>query len=102
MDDTTWIAPSQHNLERILSITDDFNRLNNILVNKSKSELLVNVPGQSYQPNLSLAFGEDTIDIRPARRCESIRILGVWVNLTKNEHSLLIKHVTKFIICAKL
>ena len=45
MDDTTWIAPSQYNLESILSIADDFNSLNNILVNKSKSELLVYVPG---------------------------------------------------------
>ena len=45
MDDTTWIASSQQNLESILSIADDFNNLNNILVNKSKSELLVYVPG---------------------------------------------------------
>ena len=86
MDDTIWIAPSQQNLENILSIADDFNNLNNILVNKSKSELLVHVPGQSYQPNLSLAFGSDTIDIRPARRSESIRILGVWVNLAKERN----------------
>jgi hypothetical protein len=44
MDDTSWIAPTQHNLERILSIADSFNDLNNIKVNKEKSELLVNSP----------------------------------------------------------
>jgi hypothetical protein len=83
MDDTSWIAPSQHNLERILAIADDFNILNNIKVNKSKSELLMNIPGQPYEKDLSLAFGTETIDIQPARRSESIRILGVWVNLNK-------------------
>src|SRR5207249_1347705 len=86
MDDTTWIAPSQYNLERILSITDDFNKLNNILVNKLKSELLVHVPGQSYQQNVSLTFGNETVNIRPARKSESIRILGVWVNLSKERN----------------
>ncbi|GES72516.1 hypothetical protein RCL_jg25258.t1 [Rhizophagus clarus] len=40
MDDTQWLAPSQNNLEEILEIADSY-KLNNIQVNKEKSELLV-------------------------------------------------------------
>src|SRR6266496_6434327 len=41
MDDTQWLSNSQSNLEKILTIADSFYKLNDIQVNKDKSELLV-------------------------------------------------------------
>ena len=46
MDDTTWIAENQNNMESILSIADDFYLLNNIKVNKEKSKLLAKRSGK--------------------------------------------------------
>jgi hypothetical protein len=72
MDDTSWIASSQHNLERILSIADSFNILNNIKVNKEKSELLVNSPDIDNNDKeqvvipINLVFGNTTVKIQPA------------------------------------
>ena len=42
MDDTTWISSSKGNLEKILSITESFFDLNNILVNPDKAVIMTN------------------------------------------------------------
>src|SRR2546421_11827990 len=82
MDDTIWIAENQNNMESILSIADDFYLLNNIKVNKEKSKLLAKRSGKEKTiPRLQLSFGRETIDITPAIYRESVRILGVWINL---------------------
>src|SRR2546430_4564361 len=82
MDDTTWIAENQNNMESILSIADDFYLLNNIKVNKEKSKLLAKRSGKEKTIHkLQLSFGRETIDITPATYRESVRILGVWINL---------------------
>ncbi|GET02346.1 WD repeat-containing protein 3 isoform X1 [Rhizophagus clarus] len=52
MDDTQWLAPSQNNLEKILEIADSFYKLNDIQVNKEKSELLVRYKQGRYRPKL--------------------------------------------------
>src|SRR5256885_13973922 len=66
MDDTTWIAENQNNMESILSIADDFYLLNNIKVNKEKSKLLVKRSGKDKTiQKLQLSFGSETIDITP-------------------------------------
>ena len=72
MDNTSWIAPNKNNMEIILGITDSFNELNNIKVNKDKSELLMHQPKVPYQQALMLNFGNETVNIKPARRTESI------------------------------
>jgi hypothetical protein len=107
MDDTSWIAPTQHNLERILSIANSFNDLNNIKVNKEKSELLVNSPDinnndkeQVIAP-INLVFGNTTVKIKPARKGESICFLGAWINLKKSVISLFNKLKMKFYRCVK-
>jgi hypothetical protein len=41
MDDTQWITESQENLEQILLIADSFYILNDIQVNKLKSDLIL-------------------------------------------------------------
>jgi ribonuclease HI len=81
MDDTTWIAETKDSLESMLAIADDFYALTSIKVNKEKSELLVHVPGQPTPDVIHLKFGSTTVDIRPAEYSESVRILGVWMNL---------------------
>jgi hypothetical protein len=87
---------SQHNLEHILSIADSFNILNNIKVNKEKSELLVNSPDvdnndkEQVVTPIDLVFGNITVKIQPAQKGESIRFLGVWINL-KKKHNFVVQ-----------
>src|SRR5215213_437953 len=87
MDDTTWITETKDSLETILEIADDFYILNNIKVNKDKSELLVHDPkdAQLNKNPITLNFGNDQIIITPKLYNESARILGVWVNLDGNK-----------------
>ncbi|GES90563.1 RNA-directed DNA polymerase from mobile element jockey-like [Rhizophagus clarus] len=71
MDDTQWLVPNQNNLEKILEIADSFYKLNDIQVNKEKSELLVRYKQGRYRPKLkpyepvTLRFGSDSIFIIP-------------------------------------
>ena len=41
MDDTQWITDEKHKLEKMLYIADSFYRLNDIQINKDKSELMM-------------------------------------------------------------
>ena len=83
MDDTTWVTNDKESLETILEIADDFYNLTSIKVNKTKSELLVHVPGETtiYNQPIILNFGHNQISITPKQYNESARILGAWVNL---------------------
>ncbi|GET00839.1 RNA-directed DNA polymerase from mobile element jockey-like [Rhizophagus clarus] len=84
MDDTQWLVPSQSNLESILEITDSFYKLNDIQVNKNKSELLVKYKHRGRRSKLKshkpviLKFSSDSIFIIPVSPHSSIRILGVY------------------------
>ncbi|GES93255.1 ribonuclease H-like domain-containing protein [Rhizophagus clarus] len=86
MDNTQWLTPSQNNLEKILEIADSFYKLNNIQVNKEKSELLVRYKQGRYRPKLkphepvNLRFGSDSIFIIPVSPQSSICILGVYLD----------------------
>jgi hypothetical protein len=73
MDDTTWIAPSQANLEKILDIADDFYKITNTAINKQKSELLTNKKIQST--SIDLRFGSNTVNINISN--QPIRFLGI-------------------------
>ncbi|CAJ0825551.1 9435_t:CDS:2, partial [Entrophospora sp. SA101] len=91
MDDTSWITESKQNLELILSIADSFYQLNNIMVNKQKSELLVKIPNNKdiYNNEVDLNFGNEQIKIQPKKYSESIRILGIWMNLGKKRNFII-------------
>jgi exonuclease III/ribonuclease HI len=85
MDDTTWINHNQRQLEHSLEIADEFYILNNIKVNKGKSVLLTNAntsdPSNPLATKVTLNFGRERINIQPARTDQSVRFLGVWINL---------------------
>ncbi|GET01189.1 reverse transcriptase family protein [Rhizophagus clarus] len=99
MDDTQWLAPSQNNLEKILKIADSFYKLNDIQVNKEKSELLVRYKQGKYRPKLkphepvTLRFRSDLIFIIPVLPRSSIRILGVYFD-ERNTFQSTIKQIT--------
>ena len=65
MDDSTWLANKKETLEQILEIADQFFTLNNIKVNKEKSELLVWSPSHDTTQLISIKFGHETISLLP-------------------------------------
>ena len=95
MDDTTWIAPSQKNLEEILDIADDFYKITNTAINKDKSKLLTNKKIQ--QNKVDLQFGYQTINIEISNT--PIRFLGVWISLNRQTHitQMVAEEIKKFI-----
>ncbi|GBC09189.1 hypothetical protein RclHR1_08680006 [Rhizophagus clarus] len=86
MDDTGFITNNQKNLERILIIADSFYQLNDIKINKEKSELLIKTnlkKLQSYNASdntITIKFGADLINITPLTNNNTICFLGVWIN----------------------
>jgi hypothetical protein len=70
MDDTNIISNNKTNLEEMLNILNDFNVLNDIQINKEKSELLLKT--HSMKSKVKIVFGNQTIKISPIK-C----ILGV-------------------------
>ena len=87
MNDTTWITETKDSLEIILEIVNNFYGLNNIKVNKNKSELLVNVPEDKKvnKQTILLTFRSEQIQIKSKLYNELARILGIWINLNSNK-----------------
>jgi hypothetical protein len=67
-------------MEKILGIADEFYDLNDIQINKEKSELLLRSSNQDYGKQINIKFGCQHIKIRPTPKNDSIRVLGVWFN----------------------
>src|SRR5438034_3916117 len=91
MDDTQWITDSQTKLEKILKIADSFYNLNDIQVNKEKSELLIKkkkIRNEtfSYNKKIKIIYGNAQIEIKPKHPSESIRIMGVSFNTKNNQN----------------
>ena len=78
MDDTTWIAPNQHNMEKILSIADEFYIMTNTAINKEKSVLKTNA--KNLPKPLTLKFGNNQIKIE--NTTDPVHFLGVWIKFT--------------------
>ncbi|GBB96732.1 hypothetical protein RclHR1_28170001 [Rhizophagus clarus] len=74
MDDTHWITDKKDKLESMLSIADSFYRLNDIQINKNKSELMMR-----------------TKIIKAKHPHEPTRILGVYFNIENDEQYLISK-----------
>jgi len=84
MDDTNWISNDIEDLENILEIADEFYKLNDIKINKEKSELLLKLNKRKfdYKRKIYINFGDQIINIQPKHPNESTRILGVWFNMS--------------------
>src|SRR5579871_3373850 len=91
MDDTQWISDKKEKLEKILEIADSFYNINDIQVNKEKSELLLRMEKIKnrnvfdYTRKIELKFGCTNINITPKHPSEAVRILGVWYNMNNNK-----------------
>jgi len=66
MDDTTWMAPNQENLDKILSIADEFYKITNTAINKSKSELIINKA--NIPSTVDIKFEEKIIVVKLATK----------------------------------
>ena len=67
MDDTNWISGSIVDLENILEIADDFYKLNDIQINKEKSELMLKTYRKKfdYKKQVYINYGPDIINLTP-------------------------------------
>ncbi|CAB4423755.1 unnamed protein product [Rhizophagus irregularis] len=88
MDDSTLISSSKAGMEHMLSITEEFYRLNNTSANHSKYVLATNAISatQDLSPvvfNLtpSSLNTMNTITVSPIPMSSSFRFLGVWFNI---------------------
>ncbi|PKY52450.1 hypothetical protein RhiirA4_425285 [Rhizophagus irregularis] len=75
---------SKHTLEKILDIADEFNKMNNIQTNYEKFAMTTNEEIQTVDGEIDINFGSEIRKIKPIKAGESVRILGVWVNLDLN------------------
>ena len=86
-DDTTWIARSKEELQKIINTANEFYALNDIEINSKKSELLVfNANSKAkeikehYIANISMK--EDKIYMK--KDMNLCRYLGVWISNKDN------------------
>ena len=86
MDDTTWIAPNQNQLQQILNTATQFYNLNDIQVNPDKSQLLI-INGKSTDFNTGVSM--DNTIIPGCKKSTPVHILGsgMTVLVTKNTKS---------------
>ena len=80
----------------MLEIASEFFELNDIIVNKEKSVLLVNNQKENkkefYNNVINLAFRNTEIIIKPLAPEESVRFLGVWIN-AKDDRKFVINQI---------
>ena len=86
MDDTTWITSSKAELEEMLHIADSFYTFMNIKVNKQKSILMTNNTNHISNGQVTLRFRSDHITLPNTPQDQSIRFLGIWINLQGSHH----------------
>ncbi|CAB5338001.1 unnamed protein product [Rhizophagus irregularis] len=79
MNDVTWITKNKAQLEQILKIADEFNIMNNIQTNYDKFEMITNK--KLDKDIVEVNFESSKRMVKPLTSKESVRILGVWINL---------------------
>ena len=88
-DDTTQIARSKTELQRIVNISREFYKINNIEINSKKSELLVlNASKKNVKKDeqYSISMGKKKEDTVYAKKdTNSFRHLGVWISNKNNK-----------------
>jgi len=85
-------------MESQLAKADSFYKLNNILVNKSKSEILIkecNRRNEEIDKNdsemITFNFGNSEVKLPYPTQNQSARFLGVWLNLSKQRKYVLMQ-----------
>jgi ribonuclease HI/exonuclease III len=76
-DDTTFIADSKENLQKIIDKAQEFYDLNDIEINPKKSELLVLNREKGSQ--FSIMHGSGREEIKAKKIEDTVRLLGVWI-----------------------
>ncbi|GBC54306.2 ribonuclease H-like domain-containing protein [Rhizophagus irregularis DAOM 181602=DAOM 197198] len=79
MNNVTWITKNKAQLEQILKIAGEFNIMNNIQTNYDKFEMITNK--KLDKDIVEVNFRSSKRMVKPLTSKESVRILGVWINL---------------------
>jgi hypothetical protein len=80
MNDTNIISNKLEDLEKMLISVNEFNLINDIQINKEKSELLLRLNNKDNIKKLKISFGNQEVEISPIPHNQSLLILGVWFN----------------------
>ncbi len=65
----------------MLSLADSYYTFMNIKINKQKSILMINNTSYIVNDQVTLKFGFDYIILSNISKNQSIRFLGIWINL---------------------
>ena len=85
-DDTTWIAKSKEELQRIINISNEFYELNDIEINSKKSELIainVNKMKCKVKNQFAIIIGKSQNKVYAKKETDLTRYLGVWISSKK-------------------
>src|SRR5690242_16395527 len=84
-DDTTWIAKDKDQMEAILSIAEEFFRINDIQINGKKTKLIT-MNSSNKSENKRVFFGGEWI--YEEKETKILRFLGIWLNSKMKETAI--------------
>ncbi len=83
LDDTKLISTDTSCLGRKLSIASSFYRFNNVQVNDDKTRLITNV-NLHGRNSIPILINGKRHELLVTSRSESVRFLGIWININGN------------------
>ena len=79
-DNTTWVAVSKESLQSIINISNEFFELNDIEINRAKSELIVWRPNIKAKTKNGIQIETPPEYVEVKKVSKSIRFLDVQIN----------------------
>ena len=76
-DNTIWVVASKELLQSIINISNEFFKLNDIEINRAKSELIIQRPNIKTRKKDSIQIGISSEYIEAKKVSESIKFLGI-------------------------